>query len=98
MKSYFNNRIYLAEYTPNIIILTLTLALFQVFLWLVATLLDSADLEKLADLRIGKSKNNGRNNRRQKWKICLCNFKIRNPKTMANDILEKVITGTTDKR
>ena len=29
---------------------------------------------------MGKSKNNGRNNRRQKWKICLCNFKIRNPK------------------
>ena len=47
MKSYFNNRIYLAKYTPNIIILTLTLALFQVFLWLVATLLDSADLEQL---------------------------------------------------
>ena len=44
MKSCFNNKNFLAEYTPNSIILTLTLALFQVFLWLVATLLDSADL------------------------------------------------------
>ena len=47
MKSYFNNKIYLAKYTPNIITSTVTLALFQVFLWLVATLLDSADLEQL---------------------------------------------------
>ena len=45
MKSYFNNKIYLAEYTPNIIISILALAMFQLFLWLVATILDSADLE-----------------------------------------------------
>lgn len=39
MKSCFINKNSLAEYVPNKVILTLTLALFQVFLWLVANLL-----------------------------------------------------------